>query len=70
CGFYAQQRPCGVFECTEQSFDPESLRRAVRAAYDRWAAGTATPRASWGGRRAERTRIADAHRAVYEAALS
>jgi hypothetical protein len=70
CGFYGEQRPCGVFDCTEESFDAESLRGAVFAAYDRWYAGTAAPRATWGQRRIERVRLARSHRAVYEAALA
>ncbi|MDT5189606.1 MAG: hypothetical protein QOG79_6478 [Mycobacterium sp.] len=70
CGFYGEQRPCGVFDFTEETFDPESLHRAVRAAYDRWSGGTAAPRASWGQRRTERVRIAQAHRALYEGALA
>lgn len=70
CGFYGEQRPCGVFDFTEESFDPESLRRAVGAAYDRWDAGAAAPRATWAGRRAERIRIAQTHRALYERALA
>jgi hypothetical protein len=70
CGFYAEQRPCGVYDLTEESFDPESLHRAVRAAYEQWAAGRGAPRASWGQRRAERIRLAQAHRALYEAALA
>jgi hypothetical protein len=70
CGFYGEQRPCGVFDFTEESFDAESLRRAVLAAYDRWCAGTAAPRATWGQRRAERVQLAQSHRAVYDAALA
>lgn len=62
-----EQRPCGVFDFTEESFDPESLRRT---AYDRWDAGAAAPRATWAGRRAERVRIAQTHRALYERALA
>jgi hypothetical protein len=69
CGFYSEQRPCEVFDFTEESFDPWSLHRAVRAAYDRWAAGIEAPRARWSQRRTERFRIARAHRDIYEAAL-
>ncbi len=49
CGFYDQQRPCGVFEFTEDSFDAESLRRAVDDAYRRWEAGRPAPRATLAG---------------------
>lgn len=30
CGFYNEQRPCEVFDFTEESFDAGSLHRAVR----------------------------------------
>jgi hypothetical protein len=70
CGFYGEQRPCGVFDFTEETFDPESLHRAVHAAYGRWVDGTAAPRASWAQRRVERVRLAQAHRALYEDALA
>ena len=69
CGFYREQRPCEVFDFTEDSFDPCSLHRAVRTAYDRWAAGMEAPRARWSDRRTERDRIARAHREIYETAL-
>ncbi|MCU1699970.1 MAG: hypothetical protein JWR34_6033 [Mycobacterium sp.] len=70
CGFYGEQRPCGVFDYTEEAFDPESLHRAVRAAYDSWSGGTGAPRAGWGQRRTERIQLAQAHRALYEKALA
>ena len=69
CGLYREQRPCEVFDFTEQSFDDGSLRRAVRTLYGRWAAGVEAPRALWSERHAERVRIAQTHRQVYEAAL-
>jgi hypothetical protein len=69
CGFYGEQRPCEVFDFTEESFDPCSLHRAVRTVYDRWTAGIDAPRACWAQRRAERVRIARRHRDIYEAAL-
>ena len=69
CGFYKQQRPCGEFDFTEHSFDPASLQQAVSDVYHRWARKAAAPRATWGSRRAERIRIAQAHRAVYESVL-
>jgi hypothetical protein len=69
CGFYSEQRPCEVFDFTEESFNPDSLRHAVHAQYDRWAAGLEAPRARWAERHTERIGIARAHRAIYQAAL-
>ena len=69
CGFYGQQRPCGVFGFSEDHFDVESLRRAVDDAYERWEAGRPPPRATWPNRRAERTELAAAHRRLYENVL-
>ena len=69
CGFYHQHRPCGAFDFTEHSFDPASLQQAVSHVYQRWARNAAAPRANSGSRRAERVRIAQAHRAVYEGVL-
>lgn len=69
CGFYSEQRPCEVFDFTEESFDPDSLRRAVRMHYDRWAVGIEAPRARSSERRIERARIAQVHREIYEAVL-
>jgi glycosyltransferase involved in cell wall biosynthesis len=69
CGFYSEQRPCEVFGFTEDSFDPDSLRHAVRTQYDRWAAGLEAPRARWAERHTERIGIARAHREIYQAAL-
>lgn len=69
CGFYREQRPCEVFDFAEESFDPRSLRRAVRMHYDRWTAGIEAPRATWPKRRSERVGIARAHREIYEAVL-
>jgi hypothetical protein len=70
CGFYDQQRPCGVFEFGEDYFDAESLRRAVDDAYCRWATGTSTPRATWAARRSERVEIAAAHCHLYRSVLT
>jgi hypothetical protein len=70
CGFYDQQRPCGVFEFSEDHFGAESLRRAVDDAYLRWALGTPTPRATWAERRTERVELAAAHRQLYRAVLA
>ncbi|PRC48726.1 hypothetical protein C6A85_78385, partial [Mycobacterium sp. ITM-2017-0098] len=47
CGFYDQQRPCGVFEFNDDTFDPASLDAAVRAEYARWSGGSLPPRARW-----------------------
>jgi hypothetical protein len=70
CGFYDQQRPCGVFGFTEEHFDAESLRRAVEDAYGSWAAGRPAPRATWPARRAERAEVAAAHRCLYRSVLA
>ena len=70
CGYYHEQRPCGVFDFAEDRFDVASLHRAVRAAYRRWRAGVSAPRASWAQRRTERVRLAEAHRRLYECTLS
>lgn len=69
CGFYSEQQPCEVFDFTEESFEPRSLHRAVQSLYDRWSVGVEAPRACWSQRRAERVRIAQAHREIYEAVL-
>lgn len=69
CGFYAEQRPCAVFQFTEGCFDADSLRRAVGHAYCRWAAGKPSPRATWPARRAERVELAAAHRHLYQDVL-
>ena len=70
CGYYHEQRPCGVFDFAEDRFDVASLHRAVRAAYGSWRAGVSAPRASWAQRRTERVRLAEAHRRLYECTLS
>jgi hypothetical protein len=69
CGFYHQQRPCGVFGFSSDGFDEASLHRAIHRAYARWAAGRAAPRADWGARMAERRELAAAHHAIYRNAL-
>jgi hypothetical protein len=62
CGFYAQQRPCfGYGHNDESGLDAGSLVAAVRAAYEQrpyWQATIAE-------RRAERCRVAAAHRDLY-----
>ena len=70
CGFYSQQRPCGVFEFSEDDFDAETLCRAVDVAYHRWASGKPAPRATWATRRTERVELAAAHRQIYQAVLT
>lgn len=70
CGFYSQQRSCGVFEFTETSFDADSLDHAVHDAYRVWKDGGSAPRATWVQRRAERAMIADAHHRLYRAVLA
>lgn len=65
CGFFAQQRRCLTYRHDETTFDPVSLRAAVRTAYEqrpRW-------RADAEQRLAERNTIAQAHRELYEAVL-
>jgi hypothetical protein len=69
CGFYEQQRPCGVFEFTEDSFDADSLGGAVDEAYRRWALDEPAPRATWAERYAERAELAAAHRQLYRGVL-
>jgi glycosyltransferase involved in cell wall biosynthesis len=70
CGFYDQQRPCGVFEFTEDHFDAQSLHRAVDDAYRRWTVGEPGARATWAMRRAERVETATAHRRLYQNVLA
>ncbi|UMB72147.1 glycosyltransferase family 1 protein [Mycobacterium paraterrae] len=70
CGFYHQQHHCGVFEFDEHRFDEESLRRAIDDLYREWAMGRSVPRATWAARRAERDRLAVAHRRLYQSVLS
>ncbi|MDG4664388.1 glycosyltransferase family 1 protein [Mycobacterium sp. 236(2023)] len=65
CGFYDEQRPCGVFGFTEDYFDSESLDAAVRTQHARWATGDSAPRADWATRRAERVLLAEAHQDLY-----
>jgi glycosyltransferase involved in cell wall biosynthesis len=69
CGFYQQQRPCGVFEFCEERFDPASLCRAIHRAHARWVAGDPAPSADWATRLAERRELASAHRAIYQSVL-
>ncbi|BDB45026.1 hypothetical protein Mkiyose1665_23490 [Mycobacterium kiyosense] len=70
CGFYHEQRPCGVFDLHDAGFDEASLRHAVQEAYARWAAGEPAPRARWAARMAERRELADAHRDIYRSVLA
>jgi hypothetical protein len=65
CGFIAQQRPCLTYRHDETTLDTESLRAAVRDAYERRPSWRAQP----AERAAERDMIATAHRNVYEAVL-
>lgn len=69
CGFYRQQRPCGVFGFGDRGFDPVSLCGAIHRAHARWAAGCPAPRADWVARLAERRELAAAHRAIYASVL-
>jgi len=68
CGFYAQQRPCITYGHDEEhGLDAASLAAAITAATrgdrPRWQATRAE-------RRAERVRVAAAHRVAYAAVLS
>ncbi|MFD3759239.1 glycosyltransferase family 1 protein [Streptomyces sp. NPDC058622] len=66
CGFYAQQRPCLTYGHTQDGgLDGESLREAVRTAYEERPA----PRATARQRRQERGELAAAHRALYATTL-
>ncbi|MDM4139899.1 MULTISPECIES: glycosyltransferase family 1 protein [Mycobacterium] len=69
CGFYHQQRPCGVFGYSDEGFDQASLCHAIHRAYARWAAGDPAPRAGWVDRLTERRELAAAHRAIYRGVL-
>jgi len=69
CGFYAEQQPCGVFEFDEHHFDEGSLQRAVEDAYGHWRTGIPAPHARWAERRAQRERLATAHRNIYQGML-
>ena len=62
CGYYAEQGPVHSYRMDERSYDAASLRAAVRSAYD---AGPAVP-VTVTARRAQRERLALAHRHVYE----
>ncbi|MBT2471524.1 glycosyltransferase [Streptomyces sp. ISL-66] len=67
CGFYAQQRPCLTYGHTQRGgLDEESLREAVRTAYEERPA----PRATAQHRTRERSELAAAHRDLYGSALS
>lgn len=67
CGFYHQQQSCEVFTLDEQQFDPASLDRCIRTLYE---SRHDVPRAEWAHRQDQRRRLAAAHRAIYERALS
>ncbi|AYF76230.1 glycosyltransferase family 1 protein [Nocardia yunnanensis] len=64
CGFYHQQRACATYDFDERHFRPVSLHEAMVEL-----SRTRAPRASWAGRRAERDRLARAHRRLYERVL-
>jgi hypothetical protein len=69
CGFYDQQQPCETYEFTEDTFDPESLQRAVCALYLRHRNAQLAPRATWAQRCTQRIGIASAHRRIYETVM-
>lgn len=67
CGFYAEQGADRVFESNERKgLDPESLKRAIRAAAS---AGRPSP-VPWRRREQQRTRVAGACLDVYRRALA
>ena len=57
------------FDVFHVHFGSAAIGPAVSDVYHRWARRAAAPRATWGSRLAERIRIAQAHRAVYESVL-
>ena len=57
------------FDVFHVHFGSAAIGPAVSDVYQRWARRAATPRATWGSRRAERIGIAQAHRAVYKSVL-
>jgi hypothetical protein len=65
CGFFAEQRPCLSYRHDERGLDAESLRAAVRLAYEQRPVWRADP----ASRVAEREALADAHHAVYASVL-
>jgi len=65
CGYYAQQRRCLTYQHDERGLDADSLRAAVRLAYEQrpvWRADVAE-------RKRERSAVAAAHRGIYEAVV-
>lgn len=66
CGFYADQRPCLTFPAGPADARREGLQEAVLTAYEQRPHWRADP----GQRRAERERLARAHRELYEDVLS
>ena len=61
CGYYADQGPVHSYVLDEHRFDPASLREAIHAAY---VAGP-QPALTVAERRAQRARVAEAHRVLY-----
>jgi len=66
CGFYGEQRRCGVYTYDEDTFDADSLDRCVRELYE----SRDLPRADWSQRMDERRALARAHRDIYLRAMS
>jgi len=65
CGYIVEQRPCLTYRHDEHGLDTGSLQAAIRTAYEQrplW-------QASLADRRQERTDLAAAHRAIYDAVL-
>lgn len=66
CGFYGEQRRCGVYTFDETTFDPSSLDRCIRDLYR----SRDFPRADWTERMNERREVAGAHREIYLRAMN
>jgi hypothetical protein len=66
CGFYREQRPCLLYQHDETGLDSDSLRSAVRYAYENRPVWQADPQARW----VERESLAEAHLNLYSELLS
>jgi glycosyltransferase involved in cell wall biosynthesis len=65
CGYYADQGPVHSYLHDEEQYDGDSLQKAI---HDAWAAGPVAPlRVEM--RRAQRARVARAHREIYRSVL-
>lgn len=66
CGFYGEQRPCGVYTYDETTFDSDSLAQEIRELYY----SSSFPRADWSDRTEEQRSLAHAHREIYLRAVA